>query len=203
MKTKICGFTQVQNALDAAMLGLDAIGLVFYEKSPRVVSAEVADEIILNLPPFVNSVGLFVNADYDEIDKILNTVAIDTLQFHGQETRAECEQYGLPYIKAIAMNAHINLAQQADDFYNASALLLDTPSDAFGGTGEVFDWNLVAKINKPIILAGGLNANNVAYAIEQTQPYAVDASSGVERSKGVKDLDKVRQFLTNCKKPYF
>jgi phosphoribosylanthranilate isomerase len=203
MKTKICGFTQVQNAFDAAMLGLDAIGLVFYEKSPRVVSAEVADEIILNLPPFVNSVGLFVNADYDKIDKILNTVAIDTLQFHGQETRAECEQYGLPYIKAIAMNAHINLAQQADDFYNASALLLDTPSDAFGGTGEVFDWNLVAKINKPIILAGGLNANNVAYAIEQTQPYAVDASSGVERSKGIKDLDKVRQFLTNCKKPYF
>ena len=200
MKVKVCGFTNAENARQSALLGLSAIGLVFYEKSPRFVSVQVADEIVLSLPPFVSRVGLFVNEFYDKIDLILDSVGLDTLQFHGDESRAECEQYGLPYIKSIAVDENTNLEQLADYYNNASGLLLDTPSVNFGGTGKSFDWSLigdVSKIEMPIILAGGLNSQNVAEAIIQTNPYAVDVSSGVESSKGIKDIDKIKQFLDN------
>lgn len=198
MKIKICGFTDVDNARQAALLGVDAIGLVFYEKSPRFVTPEKADEIILNLPPFINRVGLFVNEFYDKIDLILGSASIDTLQFHGGESRAECEQYGLPYLKSIAVDENTNLEKLAEHYYNASGLLLDTPSVHFGGGGEAFDWSLIEKINKiemPIIIAGGLNPGNVATAIKQINPYGVDVSSGVELSKGIKDITKIKQFL--------
>jgi phosphoribosylanthranilate isomerase len=202
MKVKICGFTQPKNAREVALLGIDAIGLVFYPKSPRFVDNKTADEIILNLPPFVNSVGLFVNEDYEKIDDVLCSVTIDTLQFHGQETRAECEQYEMPYLKSVAVDENTNLEQIAEQYHNASGLLLDTPSEYFGGTGKAFDWSLLeksAKIEMPIILAGGLNPQNIANAIKQVRPYAVDVSSGVESSKGVKDIVKVKQFLQEIK----
>jgi phosphoribosylanthranilate isomerase len=196
MKIKICGLTNPQNAREVALLGIDAIGLVFYPKSPRFVDNKTADDIILNLPPFVNSVGLFVNEHSATIDSVLASVAIDTLQFHGSESRVECEQYGMPYIKSVAVDENTNLEQLADEYYNANALLLDTPSSEFGGTGKSFDWSLIDTIEKPIILAGGLRPANIAVAIQQVNPYAVDVSSGVESAKGIKDVEKVRQFLS-------
>jgi phosphoribosylanthranilate isomerase len=196
MKIKICGLTNPQNAREVALLGIDAIGLVFYPKSPRFVNNKTANNIILELPPFVNSVGLFVNEHSATIDSVLASVAIDTLQFHGSESRVECEQYGMPYIKSVAVDKNTNLEQLADEYYNANALLLDTPSSEFGGTGKSFDWSLIDTIEKPIILAGGLRPANIAVAIQQVNPYAVDVSSGVESAKGIKDVEKVRQFLS-------
>jgi phosphoribosylanthranilate isomerase len=196
MKIKICGLTNPQNAREVALLGIDAIGLVFYPKSPRFVNSKTANNIILELPPFVNSVGLFVNEHSATIDSVLASVAIDTLQFHGSESRVECEQYGMPYIKSVAVDENTNLEQLADEYYNANALLLDTPSSEFGGTGKSFDWSLIDTIEKPIILAGGLRPANIAVAIQQVNPYAVDVSSGVESAKGIKDVEKVRQFLS-------
>lgn len=198
-KIKICGFTNAQNAKSAATLGIDAIGLVFYEQSPRNVSAQQAREIINCLPPFINKVGLFVNSTQEYIENILTHVAIDTLQFHGSETAQDCEKYNLPYIKAIAMDESVNLTQKQDEYQSSSGLLLDTPSKYFGGTGKSFDWSLVQKIEKPLILAGGLHPENVAQAIEMVQPYAVDVSSGVESTKGIKDLVKIKDFLQQVK----
>ncbi|SMN02708.1 Phosphoribosylanthranilate isomerase [uncultured Candidatus Thioglobus sp.] len=198
MKIKICGFTNANTAKEAALLGVDAIGLVFYEKSPRNVEVEKALEIVNALPPFVNRVGLFVNADSSFIDEILCEVPLDTLQFHGDETPTECAQYAMPFIKAVRIDTQTNLTKTAGDYHQASGLLLDTPSDVFGGTGKMFDWTLIEQIDKPIILAGGLNVDNVASAIAQVNPYAVDVSSGVESAKGIKDIDKIRQFLLNC-----
>lgn len=200
MKVKICGLTQTQNAIEIAKLNIDAIGLVFYPKSPRFIDNKTANEICLSIAPFINKVGLFVNSDYHNIDVILSEVAIDTLQFHGTETRAECEQYGLPYIKSVAVDESTNLEKIAENYHSASGLLLDTPSSNFGGTGKSFDWDLITsqigKIEKPIILAGGLNTDNIKDAINQVRPYAVDTSSGVERTKGIKDITKVKKFLS-------
>jgi len=197
MKIKICGFTNAQNAYDASMLGIDAIGLVFYEKSPRHVEVERALEIVQALPPFINRVGLFVNADSHFIDEVLCEVPLDTLQFHGDETPEECAQYAMPFMKALRVNEQTNISQVADNYHQASGLLLDAfNKDAYGGTGESFDWSL-AKVNidLPIILAGGLNPDTVASAIAQVGPYAVDVSSGVEREKGIKDIEKIKQFI--------
>lgn len=199
MKIKICGLTQPDNARQVALLGVDAIGLVFYAKSPRCVDAQTALGIVNALPPFVNRVGLFVNADANFIDEVLCEVPLDTLQFHGNESAVQCGQYGVPFIKAIPMTNTTNLAQIADEYHASSGLLLDTPSAEFGGSGQTFDWSLISQINKPIILAGGLNSENVADAIKQTNPYAVDVSSGVESAKGIKDIEKVNEFLLSCR----
>ncbi len=204
MKIKVCGFTQAQNARDAAMLGIDAIGLVFYEKSPRHVDIDQALEIVQALPPFINRVGLFVNADSHFIDEVLCEVPLDTLQFHGDETPEQCAQYAMPFIKALRMNKKTNLVQMAQDYHQASGLLLDAFSDkAYGGTGEQFDWSLASvktlDIDLPIILAGGINTENVADAIAQVNPYAVDTSSGVESAPGVKDIAKIKQFISNIR----
>ena len=198
MKVKICGLTNPANAKQVAGSGIDAIGLVFYEKSSRFVNIQQAQEIINNLPPFINRVGLFVNQSQAFIEKILSEVAIDTLQFHGTEVRADCEKYGLPYIKSVAIDKNTNLEIIAKNYYNASGLLLDTPSVNFGGTGKKFDWSLITKIDMPVILAGGLNAQNIADAILQVKPFAVDISSGVESSKGIKDIQQVKEFIKNC-----
>ena len=197
MKIKVCGFTQAQNAYDAAMLGIDAIGLVFYEKSPRCVDTQQAREIVQALPPFVNRVGLFVNADSDFIDEVLCEVPLDTLQFHGDETPQQCAQYAMPFIKALRMQSTTDLATLSEDYHQASGLLLDAFSQAaYGGTGEQFDWSLAkADIDLPIILAGGMNAQTVSAAIAQVNPYAVDVSSGVESAKGVKDIAKIQEFI--------
>ena len=196
-KIKICGFTNADNAREAAFAGVDAIGLVFYEKSPRNVDINSAREIVAALPPFVNRVGLFVNANPSFIDEVLCEVPLDTLQFHGDEGVIDCTQYQMPFIKSVRVSLDTNVAQIADDFSQASALLLDSyNSHTYGGTGEVFDWSLACvEIELPIILAGGLNSDNVAEAIKQVRPYAVDASSGVESEPGVKDVDKIRAFI--------
>lgn len=196
-RVKICGITRVEDALEAAKQGSDAIGLVFYAASPRNVSNEVARAIVAALPPFVSVVGLFVNASRANIDAVLAEVRLDVLQFHGDETPDDCTQFNLPFLKAIRVNADTNLLQYANDFRLAQALLLDAHSEAaYGGTGQTFDWNLIpAELSKPIILAGGLNADNVEQAIMQVKPYAVDVSGGVELSKGIKDADKIAAFM--------
>jgi phosphoribosylanthranilate isomerase len=187
----------VEDALEAAEQGADAIGLVFYAPSPRNVSIEVACAIVAALPPFVSVVGLFVNAPKANIDEVLAEVRLNVLQFHGDETPVDCMQFNLPFLKAIRVNADTNLLQYEKEFKHAQALLLDAYSDAtYGGTGLTFDWNLIpAELSKSIILAGGLNADNVGQAIKQVKPYAVDVSGGVELSKGIKDADKIAAFM--------
>ena len=198
-KVKICGFTEAENARQAAIAGVDAIGLIFYDKSPRNVDILRAQEIIEALPPFVNRVGLFVNANPSFVDEVLCEVPLDTLQFHGDESLLDCSQYQMPFIKSLRVKPETNVLQVADEFSSASAILLDSfnPS-AYGGTGEAFDWSLACvDISLPIILAGGLNETNVSAAISQVKPYAVDASSGVESAPGVKDIDKIVAFIRN------
>ena len=200
-KVKICGFTNSENARDAAIAGVDAIGLVFYDKSPRNVDIQKAREIVAALPPFINRVGLFVNANPSFIDEVLCEVPLDTLQFHGDEEVVDCTQYQMPFIKSLRVTSKTNLDQIAEHFSDASALLLDSYNpNSYGGTGEIFDWSLArVKINLPIILAGGLNSENVSEAISQVKPYAVDASSGVESSPGVKDIDKILAFIQSVR----
>ena len=198
-KVKVCGFTEAENAREAAIAGVDAVGLVFYDKSPRNVDILRAQEIIEALPPFVNRVGLFVNANPSFVDEVLCEVPLDTLQFHGDESLLDCSQYQMPFIKSLRVKPETNVLQVADEFSSASAILLDSfnPS-AYGGTGEAFDWSLACvDISLPIILAGGLNETNVSAAISQVKPYAVDASSGVESAPGVKDIDKIVAFIRN------
>ena len=198
-KVKICGFTEAENARQAAIAGVDAIGLVFYDKSPRNVDILRAQEIIEALPPFVNRVGLFVNANPSFVDEVLCEVPLDTLQFHGDESLLDCSQYQMPFIKSLRVKPETNVLQVADEFSSASAILLDSFNPlAYGGTGEAFDWSLACvDISLPIILAGGLNETNVSAAISQVKPYAVDASSGVESAPGVKDIDKIVAFIRN------
>lgn len=200
-KVKICGFTNSENAREAAIAGVDAIGLVFYDKSPRNVDIQRAREIVAALPPFINRVGLFVNANPSFIDEVLCEVPLDTLQFHGDEEVVDCTQYQMPFIKSLRVTSKTNLDQIAEHFSDASALLLDSYNpNSYGGTGEIFDWSLArVKINLPIILAGGLNSENVSEAISQVNPYAVDASSGVESSPGMKDIDKILAFIQSVR----
>ncbi len=196
-RVKICGITSVKDAISAVNAGADAIGLVFYATSPRFISIEQAQQIVAAIPPFVTVVALFVNALPTEIKTVLAQVRIDIVQFHGDETPSDCEQIKLPYYKAIRVKADTNLLQYEVEFSSAKALLLDTYSDAaFGGTGQVFDWGLIPRnLTKPVILAGGLTAENVALGIKQVRPYAVDVSGGVEQSKGVKDVAKIAAFM--------
>ena len=199
VKIKICGFTNAENAQQAALTGIDAIGLNFYAKSPRYVNIDSAREIVAALPPFVNKVGLFVNANPSLIDEVLCEVALDTLQFHGDESPSDCAQYEMPFIKAIRVSPEVDLIKTANEYSQAGALLLDTyQSDFYGGSGKSFDWSLAKiELDLPIILAGGLTPDNVSAAIDIAQPYAVDVSSGVESAKGLKDIDKIRAFISS------
>ncbi len=197
VRVKICGITRIEDALTAVENGADAIGLVFYEPSPRNVQLEQAMKIADKVPAFVSVVGLFVNAEADFVRKIISQVKLDLLQFHGDETPAECASYGLPFIKAIRVKSDTNLVQCAKDFSASKGLLLDTYTDGVaGGTGHQFDWTLIpVSLDMPVILAGGLKAQNVAQAIKQVKPYAVDVSGGVEISKGIKDAAKIAAFM--------
>lgn len=197
VRVKICGITRLEDALSVVDNGADAIGLVFYPPSPRNVTIDQAAEIANHIPAFVSVVGLFVNAQPNFVRSVIVAVKLDLLQFHGDETPEECASYGLPFIKAIRVKTDTNLVQCAKDFYASKALLLDTFTDgAVGGTGHVFDWSLIPPVlSKPVILAGGLNQKNVAQAIEQVKPYAVDISGGVEISKGIKDAAKIAAFM--------
>ena len=196
-RVKFCGITQYEDAAAAVALGVDALGFVFYGASPRNIAVAQAAAIIAKLPPLVCKVGLFVDAGIESVRTVLEAVPIDIVQFHGNETAIECEQAGRPYIKAIRMAPEVDLHAEAERYANASALLLDAyTNDAVGGTGLAFDWARIPRnLSRPIILAGGLSSANVAAAIKVVGPYAVDVSSGVERSKGIKDPDKMKQFM--------
>ncbi len=197
VRSKICGITRIEDALAAARAGVDAIGLVFYSKSPRAVTAVQAKAIIAALPPFVTTVGLFVDATDAELTEILAAVPLDVLQFHGDESPEFCSGYGRPYLKALRVKPGDDVAAAMARYAEAAGILLDTYVEGVpGGTGEAFDWSLVPRdSSQPIILAGGLDAENVAAAIAQVRPYGVDVSGGVEQSKGIKDAGKIHAFV--------
>ena len=196
-RIKICGLTQVDAAVHAAKAGADAIGLVFYPPSPRHVEIARAREIVLALPAFVSSVALFVDAEVADVQAVVAQVRPSLLQFHGEESPDYCRQFGLPYIKAVRVRPGLDLVQYATQFSDAQGILLDAyVAGEAGGTGHRFDWCLIPdNLPVPMILSGGLDAQNVARAIQQTHPWAVDVSSGVEAAKGVKDTARVEQFI--------
>lgn len=198
-RIKVCGLRDRDTVLKTIEAGADAIGLVFYPPSPRYVSIETAAEISAALPGFVSLVGLFVDADAKFVRSVLESVPLDLLQFHGDETLADCTQYGRSFIKALRVKPDTNLVEYAQNYAHplCRGLLLDAWVDGVpGGTGEMFDWQLLPeRLPLPLILSGGLNPSNVQQAIKTTQPWAVDVSSGVESSKGVKDLQRVYAFI--------
>jgi phosphoribosylanthranilate isomerase len=196
-RVKICGITRESDALTAAYAGADAVGLVFYAPSKRAVSIDAAARAVAALPAFVTVVGLFVNADSQFVERACREVPLGLLQFHGDEPEDYCTRFGRPYMKAIRVSPETNVSEEAGKFPTARALLLDTWRDGQpGGTGESFDWQLVPPEAGPrIVLAGGLNADNVQRAIIQTSPYGVDVSGGVEDAPGEKSREKIRAFM--------
>lgn len=200
-RVKICGITRTEDALHAAAEGVDAIGLVFYAKSPRFVTVSQAATISKKLPAFVTTVALFKDADANEIRQILAEVPIDLLQFHGSESAEFCRQFGKPYIKALGMAGETSVPRRVEKFHDARGLLLDGHAPgADGGTGQSFEWSMIpADLEYPLILAGGLDVSNVAEAIRTVHPYAVDVSSGVESAKGIKDAALVTAFMNNVR----
>lgn len=201
-RVKFCGITRIEDAYQAAQLGADAIGLVFAPGSPRALAPGDAARIAAATRPFVARVGLFLDADADYIRAVCSVVALDALQFHGSEPREFCASFGLRYIKAIAMGDGDAFEPRAREYPDAAALLLDShASGAQGGTGSRFDWTRVPRAyDTPIVLAGGLNPDNVAEAIVATRPYAVDVSSGIELRPGIKDSGKMQRFLDEVRR---
>lgn len=200
-RIKICGITRPEDALSAIASGADAIGLVFYAKSPRAVSLEQAALIAAAVPPFVSIVALFVNESVEQVNCVLNTIAVDVIQFHGDETADFCEQFNRPFIKAIRVRPELNLEAACRPYAAARGILLDAWQDGVpGGTGKQFDWQLARlELSLPVILAGGLNPGNVVEAIKMLHPAAVDVSGGVELSPGIKDAVKIREFIAAVK----
>ena len=200
-RVKICGITRVEDALHAAAEGVDAIGLVFYNKSPRFVTAAQAAEICKKLPAFVTTVALFKDADADEVRRVLAEVPIVLLQFHGSESGDFCRQFDRPYIKALGMAGEVTVPRQVAEYQDARGLLLDGHAPgAAGGMGQSFEWGMIpSDLDYPLILAGGLDVENVLAAIRTVQPYAVDVSSGVESEKGIKDAALVTAFMNNVR----
>ncbi|MFN3715785.1 MAG: phosphoribosylanthranilate isomerase [Thiobacillus sp.] len=201
VRVKICGITRVEDLRMACDAGADALGFVFYDKSPRNVSIETAAMLVRGLPPFVHSVGLFVDAAPASIETVLASVPLDLLQFHGDETPSECARYGRPFVKAVRVKAGTDLLKCAADFGAARGLLLDAYVPGVpGGTGERFDWSLIPEnLPLPVVLSGGLDPDNVAEAVRRVRPWAVDVSSGVEAAKGIKDAAKVARFISQAK----
>lgn len=188
-RVKICGITRVQDASHAAARGADSIGLVFHQTSPRIVELEQALEICRILPPFVSVTALFLDEDQDWIAQVVHRLRPDCLQFHGRECPEICAAWDIPYIKAIPMGSTQNAVEYAAKFSSAQGFLLDSnAAGRLGGSGDTFDWSLIpADFDFPLLLAGGINAENVAAAIARIRPWGVDVSSGVETAKGIKD----------------
>lgn len=202
-RVKICGITNPEDAVAAVEAGADAIGLVFYPPSPRAVTLEQAQKVVQVVPAFVTITALFVDPDPEQVQEILDGVRIDLIQFHGNEDSSYCEQFKVPYIKAIRVRQASDVVASSLRFPSAQGILLDSYKPGVpGGTGETFDWSMAQnkeqkdQSTKPIILAGGLNPSNVADAITQVNPFAVDVSGGVEASKGIKDHGKITEFLS-------
>lgn len=200
-RVKICGITRVEDGLAAARAGADAIGLVFYARSPRAVSAAQARTIVRALPPFVTTVGLFVDAAAEDVRHVLQAVPLDLLQFHGDESPEQCRIYGRPYLKALRMREGVDVAAAARTYSDAAGLLVDTYVEGVaGGTGLAFEWSrLPHDLARPVILAGGLTPDNVAAAVAQVRPWAVDVSGGVEAAPGLKDVAKIAAFIRGVK----
>ena len=207
-RVKICGITRIEDGLAAANAGADAIGLVFYEPSPRFVTVARAAAICASLPPFVTTVGLFVDATQADIENVLSQVPLDLLQFHGDEPAEFCSRFSRPWIKAVRMKDDVDLYQCAVQYRQAAGLLVDSYVAGIpGGTGETFNWDRLPKdLSLPVVLAGGLQPGNVADAVAQVRPWAVDVSGGVEqktvqggRSGGIKDHSAIRAFIKSAK----
>jgi phosphoribosylanthranilate isomerase len=193
----VCGFTREADLDGALALGVDAVGFVLYPPSPRAVTVARAAELARRVPPFVARVGLFVNEDAAAVERAAREAALDLLQFHGDESAEYCERFGLPYIKAVRVRPETDLLECADRFRGARALLLDAWSEAWGGSGKRFDWSLIPpSLPMPLILSGGLDPDNVAEAVRNIRPSAVDVSSGVESAKGIKDVARVAAFIS-------
>lgn len=201
-RVKICGITNLDDALVACEAGADALGFVFYENSPRYVAPDVANDIVARLPPFVVPVALFVDAERESIEKVIQGNTRWVIQFHGNEPEEECLSYNRPYIKALRVKEGDDVLADTERYPSASAILLDAyKAGVPGGTGEVFNWSLIPeKLPLPVILAGGLTPDNVKAAVESVGPYAVDVSGGVEASKGIKNTAKVKQFICGAKR---
>jgi len=199
-RIKICGITRPGDAVAAAQAGADAIGLVFYPPSPRFLNVERAREIRDALPPFVQAVALFVNPDAAQVAQAIGRVHPALLQFHGEETPDFCAQFGLPYVKACRVTQGVDLLKYLRPFSTASGWLLDAHVEEYGGVGASFDWALVpARLERPLVLSGGLTRENVGEAVRRVRPWAVDVSSGVESSKGIKDAAKIAAFIAEVR----
>ena len=196
-RVKICGITRAEDAGAVVAYGADALGLVFYPDSPRYVALEQARVIAATVAPLVTIVGLFVNPSPDTVRAALGAVPLGLLQFHGSEANDHCRQFGLPFIKSIAIRDDVDVLSCMQSYPDASGFILDAwQPQHHGGGGETFDWNRVPHNSPvPVILAGGLTPGNVALAIRSTRPYAVDVSSGVETSKGIKSAEKIAAFM--------
>ena len=196
-RVKICGITREEDARAAADAGADAVGLVFYERSPRAVDRERAARLCRALPPFVTRVGLFVDAPAEQVRDTLASVPLDVLQFHGDEPAAYCSGFGRPYIKAVAMREDIDPEAAMAAHPDAIGFLFDAwQPDTRGGGGRTFDWSRLPRHrSRPLILAGGLTPDNVAEAIRQVRPWAVDVSSGVEETRGIKSAARIEAFM--------
>lgn len=195
-RIKICGLTRECDVDAAVVAGADAIGFVFYPKSPRYVAPARAAELARRVPPFVTLVALFANAAESEVARVLDEVPVDLLQFHGDESEAACRIWRRPYMKAARVRPGMDLLQYAADFSSARALLLDAFVEGYGGGGQTFDWSLIPPdLPLPLVLSGGLNAANVGEAVRRLRPPAVDVSSGVEAEKGIKDSARIAAFV--------
>ncbi|MBK9394759.1 MAG: phosphoribosylanthranilate isomerase [Uliginosibacterium sp.] len=199
-RTKICGLTRVDDVKAAVEAGADAIGLVFYPSSPRAVDIEQAVKLCAVVPPFVSIVGLFVNASTSHVQDVLSALPISLLQFHGEEEAAYCESFGRAYLKAARVRQGFDLLDYAARYPSACGLLVDAWVDGYGGGGHAFDWRLLpSRFDRPLVLAGGLTPENVGEAIKLVRPWAVDVSSGVELSKGVKDRALINAFIAGVR----
>lgn len=202
VRVKICGVTSVDASVAAASAGADAIGLVFYPASPRhLADLELAREMAFAAGPLINIVGLFVDPQPQEVERVLARVPLTVLQFHGAETESFCRSFARPYLKALRMKPGIDVAAQAGLYQSAAGVLLDAYHPALpGGTGEVFDWQQIPQfLPRPLILAGGLRPDNIARAVATVRPWAVDVSGGVESSPGVKDPGLIREFIDRAR----
>ena len=202
-RIKICGITREQDLAAAVAAGADALGFVFYEPSPRYVTPGRAAQLMAQVPPFVTKVGLFVNAEARVVRETLERTPLDLLQFHGDEDAAYCSQFGRSWIKAARVKPGVDLLEYASLFARApgaSGLLLDAYVEGYGGGGKTFDWKLIPhNLPLPVILSGGLHPDNVAEAVRAVRPWAVDVSSGVEAARGIKDAQKIIEFIAGVR----
>ena len=201
VRVKICGITRLEDMRAACDAGADALGFVFYARSPRHLAIEQAGALVAAAHPFVTSVGLFVNAEPAFVRQVLQEIPLDLLQFHGNESPDECRGFGRPYLKAVRVRPGIDLLEYATNYHDALGLLLDAyVPHVPGGTGERFDWSLIpANFPKPVVLSGGLTPENVAEAVRRVKPWAVDVSSGVEAGPGIKDAARMVAFIENAR----